>query len=66
MFAEDDEGYFTDISKYTPRELALSAFNLWEGLLDVWVKMPTGDYGLFELIEDYGVRMLTYGNASGG
>lgn len=28
--------------------------------------MPTGNYGLFELIEDYGVRMLTYGNASGG
>jgi len=47
-------------------ELALPAFNLWEGLLDVRVKMPVGDYGLFQLIEDYGVRMLTYGNASGG
>ena len=66
MFAEDDDSYFTDISKYTPWELALPAFNLWEGLLDVRVKMPIGDYGLFELIEDYGVRMLTYGNASGG
>ena len=47
-------------------ELALPVFNLWEGLLDVRVKMPTGKYGLFELLEDYGVRMLTYGNASGG
>ena len=28
--------------------------------------MPTGKYGLFELIEDYGVRMLSYGNAAGG
>ena len=66
MFAEDEDSYFTDISKYTPWELALPAFNLWEGLLDVRVKMPVGDYGLFELIEDYGVRMLIYGNASGG
>ena len=28
--------------------------------------MNSGDYGLFRLIEDYGVRMLSYGNASGG
>ena len=65
-FAEDDDSYYSDISKYTPMELALPIFNLWEGLLDVRVKMPTGNYGLFELSEDCGVRMLTYGNASGG
>ena len=65
-FAEDQDSFYTDISKYTPMELALPAFNLWEGLLDARVKMPTGNYGLFELLEDYGVRMLTYGNASGG
>ena len=65
-FAEDEDSLYSDISKYTPMELALPIFNLWEGLLDVKVKMPTGDYGLFELLEDYGVRMLTYGNASGG
>lgn len=50
----------------TSKELALPSFNLLEGLLDSSVKMPTGDYGLFELLEDYGVRYLTYGNASGG
>lgn len=65
-FAEDEDGYNMGISKYTPMELALPVFNLWEGLLDVRVKMPTGKYGMFELLEDYGVRMLTYGNASGG
>jgi len=65
-FDANDDFCRTDISKYTPMELALPAFNLWEGLLDVRVKMPVGDYGLFKLIEDYGVRMLTYGNASGG
>lgn len=61
-----EEGAETDISRYTPMSLALPAFNLWEGLLDERVKMPAGNYGLFKLIEDYGVRMLTYGNASGG
>ena len=60
------DGYNSDISRGTPMELALPIFNLWEGLLDCRVKMPKGDYGLFELIEDYGVRMLTYGNAAGG
>lgn len=34
--------------------------------MDTCVKMPTGKYKLFELLEDYGVRMLSYGNASGG
>lgn len=58
--------YGEDISKLTPMNIACPIFNLWEGLLDTRVKMLKGDYGLFELIEDYGVRMLTYGNASGG
>lgn len=65
-FAMDEDSYYTDISKYTPMCLALPIFNLWEGLLDLRVRMPKGKYGLFELLEDYGVRMLTYGNASGG
>lgn len=65
-FAEDENSYYTDISKYTPMCLALPVFNLWEGLLDVRVKMPVGNYVLFGLLEDYGVRMLTYGNAGGG
>lgn len=60
----DDYGY--DISKLTPMNIAVPVFNLWEGLLDTRVKMPVGNYGLFELIEDYGVRMLSYGNAAGG
>ena len=65
-FAQDENSCYTDISKYTPMNFALPVFNLWEGLLDVRVKLPAGDYGLFEMLEDYGVRMLTYGNASGG
>lgn len=60
----DDYGY--DISKLTPMNIAVPVFNLWEGLLDTRIKMPVANYGLFELIEDYGVRMLSYGNAAGG
>ena len=55
-----------DISPKTPRNLAYAAFNLWEGLLDTRHKMPAKQYGLFTLIEDYGVRQLSYSNASGG
>lgn len=54
------------IHEDTSMELALPSCNLMEGLLDDSVKMPTGDYGLFELLKDYGLRYLTYGNASGG
>lgn len=61
---EDEYGY--DISKMTPLNMAVAAFNLLECLLDTRIKLQTGDYGLFRLIEDYGVRMLSYGNASGG
>lgn len=62
----EDDFYGYDISKLTPIEKAVPIFNLWEGLLDTRVRMPSGDYGLFKLIEDYGVRLITYGNASGG
>ena len=61
---EDDCG--EDISKYTPMEIAKVAFNLQEALYDTRQKIPTGDYGLFRIIEDYGVRELSYGNAAGG
>lgn len=64
--AREADDYGEDISKLTPMDLAVPTFNFWEGLLDSRVKMPVGDYGMFELIEDSGVRMLSYGNASGG
>lgn len=62
----DKDYYGEDVSKLTPMNLAVPVFNLWEGLLDTRIKMPVGDYGLFKLIEDFGVRMLSYGNTSGG
>ena len=56
----------TDIGKNTPMKIAAPMFNLCDGLLDKRKRMPVGDYGLFNLIEDYGVRLLSYGNANGG
>lgn len=55
-----------DIGKDTILLKAVPAANLSECLLDVRYKMPTGQYAMFNLIEDYGIRLLSYGNASGG
>lgn len=66
-FQLNDEDYSIQyISKLTPMELAIPIYNFLECILDYRVKMPSGDYGLFKLIEDYGVRVTSYGNASGG
>lgn len=58
--------YSLDISNLTEHSLACAAFNLLEGLLDPRHQLPKRNYDLFSLIEDYGVRMLSYGNAAGG
>jgi len=60
------DGYSDDIGIHTPAFKAVPSLNLWEGLLDTRHKMPCGKYGMFELLEDYGVRLLSYGNAAGG
>lgn len=67
IFGQFPEDYYgEDISKSTPMPIAKVAFNLQEALYDVRYKIPVGDYGIFKIIEDYGIRMLTYGNAGGG
>lgn len=67
QFMKDNpEEVSVDISPKTPRNLAYAAYNLWEGLLDTRHKMAARKYDLFTLIEDYGVRQLSYGNAGGG
>ncbi len=63
---ENLDEYSLDISDLTEHTLACAAFNLLEGLLDPRHQFPKKDYDLFSLIEDYGVRMLSYGNAGGG
>lgn len=59
-------GDYIDIGENTPINKAVMSLNLWEAILDVRMKMPIRKYSLFETIEDLGVRLLSYGNASGG
>ena len=63
---ENLDEYSPDISNLTEHSLACAAFNLLEGLLDPGHQLPKKDYDMFSLIEDYGVRTLSYGNAAGG
>lgn len=66
-FSSYEEGFYGyEISSQTPIKMAVPIFNFWECMLDTRVKLPVGKYELFELIEDYGVRMLSYGNGGGG
>ena len=66
-FASYEPDYYgEDISKLTPMKLAVPTFNFLECLLYTRVKLPCSDYGMFKVIEDYGIRMMTYGNSSGG
>lgn len=48
------------------KRLGIPAVNLWECLIYSDHQLPKGKYKLFEVIEDLGMRLLSYGNASGG
>lgn len=64
---ENREDYSFNISTKTPMNLAVPAMNLLEAFwIDTERKMPSKNYQIFTLIEDYGIRVLSYGNASGG
>lgn len=56
----------SDMGDSTPEPVLQMATNLWECLLYPESCFPAGDYGLFMLKEDLGVRLLEYGNAAGG
>lgn len=55
-----------EIGTNTTLSKAIPIMNLWECLLDVSYKFPKNKYKLFNLLEDYGIRFLSYGNAGGG
>lgn len=50
----------------TPKTLLPFLTNLWEGFLDTSHSMPAKQYRIFTLLEDYGIRYLSCGNAAGG
>ena len=47
-------------------KLAVPMVNFWEGLIYNEHLLPQKKYEIFEVIEDIGMRLLSYGNASGG
>ena len=55
-----------EIGAITSPRIAIPLVNFIESYLYTDHKFPARQYKLFRNIEDYGVRMLSYGNASGG
>ena len=55
-----------DMGRDTDKKIIMPIINFWEGIWYPEHSMPVGQYKLFKLLEDYGVRNLSYGNASGG
>lgn len=54
------------IGKDTDKRLKPYILNLFEGLLDRSTKLKPKQLKHFRIIEDYGIRVLSYGNAGGG
>lgn len=50
----------------TPVSMRAFLTNLWECFLDTSHSLPEREYKIFTLLKDYGIRLLSCGNASGG
>lgn len=66
IYEHPDAYLEADMGESTPNKLLTPSVNLWECLLYPDHRLPVKQYKIFKLIEDYGVRLLSYGNASGG
>lgn len=55
-----------EIGENTPKDLQMCMVNFCECILDSKCTLPSRKYKLFKVIRDLGVRMSSYGNASGG
>ena len=65
---EDNKDFYRgyEFNPNTPTHFLPFITNLWECFLDVTHKMPVQKYTIFNLVEDYGIRFLSCGNAAGG
>lgn len=66
LMSENPYCYDREISGNTEHKLACASLNFLACLMDDNHKFPKKDYDYFSLIQDYGVRFLSYGNAGGG
>lgn len=55
-----------DIGNQTDPSKGQAMVNLWECFRDPYHQFPARKFKMFSVIEDYGVRLLSYGDASGG
>lgn len=55
-----------EIGEDTTPEKAIPMVNFCECYYDTNHKMPSKEYNIFRIIEDLGIRNVTYGNSSGG
>lgn len=65
---EKNKDYYCgyEFNNNTPENMRAFLTNLWECFLDTSHELPAKKYRLFSVIEDYGIRYLSCGNASGG
>lgn len=66
LIANQDYYRGYDFNANTPTKFLPFLTNLLECFIDVSHKMPCKEYKYFTLIEDYGIRWLSCGNAAGG
>ena len=64
--AIEDCYWFNEFGKDTPKKMLPFMINLWQCLLDVSHTLPKRQYRLFEVLEDWENRELSFGNSSGG
>lgn len=65
---ENNRDYYCgyEFNPDTPVSMRSFLTNLWECFLDTSHSLPEREYKIFTLLKDYGIRMLSCGNASGG
>lgn len=65
---ENNRDYYCgyEFNPDTPVSMRSFLTNLWECFLDISHSLPEREYKIFTLLKDYGIRMLSCGNASGG
>ena len=56
----------SDMGDNLTKKLGIPLVNLWECLIYPEHRLPKKKYKMFKLIEDMGIRLLSYGNAAGG
>ena len=61
-----NNNYCYEIGEDSPQNIAHFAFNLSECFLDTRHTPKKTEYDMFKIIKDYGIRLLEYGNSSGG